>query len=73
MKRIGLRFAVPFTAVALACGFGSQATLNAQTVTTEETGTSNKVNVYRGVVVDDEGEPLPGVTVSVVGKQGLAT
>lgn len=73
MRKIGLRFAVPFTALALVCGFSGTATVNAQTVKTEETGTSNKANVYRGVVVDDEGEPLPGVTVSVVGKPGLAT
>ena len=72
MKRIGLRIAVPVAALALVCGFSGTAPLSAQTVSTE-TGTSNKVNVYRGVVIDDEGEPLPGVTVSIVGKQGLAT
>ena len=27
--------------------------------------------MYRGVVIDDEGEPLPGVSVTVVGQKGL--
>ncbi len=29
-----------------------------------------KLNYFRGVVIDDEDEPLPGVTVMVVGKKG---
>lgn len=33
-------------------------------------GTSGSV-VYRGVVIDDEGEPLPGVTVRVKGSKGV--
>ncbi|WP_301748419.1 carboxypeptidase-like regulatory domain-containing protein, partial [uncultured Duncaniella sp.] len=42
----------------------------AQTIT--GTGTENtKISVYRGVVIDDEGEPLPGVSVTVVGQKGL--
>ena len=29
-----------------------------------------KLNYFRGVVIDDEDEPLPGVTVMIVGKKG---
>ena len=29
-----------------------------------------KLSYFRGVVIDDEDEPLPGVTVMVVGKKG---
>lgn len=29
--------------------------------------------MYRGVVIDDEGEPLPGVAVTVLGQKGLGT
>ncbi len=30
-----------------------------------------KLNYFRGVVIDDEDEPLPGVTVMVVGKRAV--
>ena len=49
---------------------GGVRSAEAQTVT--DTGTENtKISVYRGVVIDDEGEPLPGVSVTVVGQKGL--
>ncbi|WP_302575252.1 SusC/RagA family TonB-linked outer membrane protein [uncultured Duncaniella sp.] len=49
---------------------GGVRSAEAQTVT--GTGTENtKISVYRGVVIDDEGEPLPGVSVTVVGQKGL--
>ncbi len=44
----------------------------AQTVTARGTEDS-KISVYRGVVIDDEGDPLPGVSITIVGKKGLGT
>lgn len=32
-----------------------------------------KLNYFRGIVIDDENEPLPGVTVMIVGKKGNGT
>ena len=46
--------------------------LGAQTVTPRGTEDA-KISVYRGVVIDDEGDPLPGVSITIVGKKGLGT
>ncbi len=68
MSKIGMRFAAPLAVICLILG-GVKPT-EAQTIT--GTGTENtKISVYRGVVIDDEGEPLPGVSVTVVGQKGL--
>lgn len=44
--------------------------LYAQTVTTA--GRGERISTIRGVVIDDEDEPLPGATVTIVGKGGSA-
>jgi len=44
---------------------------NAQSVST--TGEGEKLSTIRGVVIDDEDEPLPGATVMIVGKKTSAT
>ncbi|WP_289300594.1 SusC/RagA family TonB-linked outer membrane protein [Duncaniella freteri] len=68
MSKIGMRFAAPLAVICLILGGVKPA--EAQTIT--GTGTENtKISVYRGVVIDDEGEPLPGVSVTVVGQKGL--
>ncbi|WP_289825358.1 carboxypeptidase-like regulatory domain-containing protein, partial [uncultured Duncaniella sp.] len=68
MSKIGMRFAAPLAVMCLILGGVKPA--EAQTIT--GTGTENtKISVYRGVVIDDEGEPLPGVSVTVVGQKGL--
>ncbi len=36
-------------------------------------GSGEKLNYFRGLVIDDENEPLPGVTVMIVGKKGNGT
>lgn len=65
-----MRLAAPITVLCLLTGGIN--TLKAQTVT--GTGTeSTQTSVYRGVVIDDEGEPLPGVSVTIVGHKGLGT
>ncbi len=59
-----------FTAFCLLSGGVNS--LVAQTVTARGTEDS-KISVYRGVVIDDEGDPLPGVSITIVGKKGLGT
>lgn len=41
--------------------------------TSAATGGGEKLSTIRGVVIDDEDEPLPGATVTIVGKKGTAT
>ena len=69
MKRIRMLLTASFTAFCLLSGVNS---LVAQTVTASGTEDS-KISVYRGVVIDDEGDPLPGVSITIVGKKGLGT
>lgn len=61
-----MRFSAILTAVFLALG-GVQP-IEAQSVAQAE---STKTNVYRGVVVDEDDEPLPGVTVKVKGGKAV--
>ncbi|WP_286531373.1 carboxypeptidase-like regulatory domain-containing protein, partial [Duncaniella freteri] len=68
MSKIGMRFAASLAVICLY--MGGVNLIDAQTVTTAE---STKNNVYRGVVIDEEGEPLPGVSVIVVGKKAIGT
>lgn len=68
MSKIGMRFAASLAVICLYTGGVNP--IDAQTVTTAE---STKNNVYRGVVIDEEGEPLPGVSVIVVGKKAIGT
>ena len=43
-------------------------------VTVAQTGTSkNENHYYRGVVVDEENEPLPGVSITVKGMERTGT
>ena len=60
MSKIGMRFAASLAVICLYTGGVNL--IDAQTVTTAE---STKNNVYRGVVIDEEGEPLPGVSVKI--------
>ena len=70
MKRIRMLLTASFTAFCLLSGGVNS--LVAQTVTARGTEDS-KISVYRGVVIDDEGDPLPGVSITIVGKKGLGT
>lgn len=70
MKRIRMLLTASFTAFCLLSGGVNS--LVAQTVTASGTEDS-KISVYRGVVIDDEGDPLPGVSITIVGKKGLGT
>lgn len=70
MKRIRMLLTASFTAFCLLSGGINS--LVAQTVTARGTEES-KISVYRGVVIDDEGDPLPGVSITIVGKKGLGT
>lgn len=70
MKRIRMLLTASFTAFCLLPGGVNS--LVAQTVTASGTEDS-KISVYRGVVIDDEGDPLPGVSITIVGKKGLGT
>lgn len=70
MKRIRMLLTASFTAFCLLSG--GVKSLVAQTVTARGTEDS-KISVYRGVVIDDEGDPLPGVSITIVGKKGLGT
>ncbi len=58
-----MRFSAIFTAVFLALGGANS--IEAQSVVMSD---NPKTVVYRGEVIDEEGEPLPGVTVSIKGK-----
>lgn len=61
-----MRFSAILTATYLALG-GAQP-IEAQSVVQTE---NSKTNVYRGVVVDEDDEPLPGVTVKVKGGKAV--
>ncbi len=41
--------------------------------TSTATGGGEKLSTIRGVVIDDDDEPLPGATVMIVGKKGTGT
>ena len=58
-----MRFSAIFAAVFLALGGANS--IEAQSVVMSD---NPKTVVYRGEVIDEEGEPLPGVTVSIKGK-----
>lgn len=61
-----MRFSAIFTAVFLALGGANS--IEAQSVVQTE---NTKTNVYRGVVVDEDDEPMPGVTVKVKGGKAV--
>lgn len=67
MRKNGVRFLVLFFVFFL---IGGVELAVAQTVTGQG---EKKVNYYRGTVVDDDDEPLPGVSVMVAGKKGIGT
>lgn len=68
MRKIGMRLTAPLAVLCLL--MGGVKPLDAQTVTPEGTA-DTKISVYRGTVIDDEGEPLPGVSITVPGQKGL--
>lgn len=67
MKKNRVRLLVLFL---LALLMGGGQVVVAQTVSGQGT---QKTNYFRGTVVDDEDEPLAGVTVVVAGKKGVGT
>lgn len=68
MRKIGMRLTAPLAVLCLL--MGGIKPLDAQTVTPAGTA-DTKISVYRGTVIDDEGEPLPGVSITVPGQKGL--
>ena len=64
MRKIGMRLTAPLAVLCLL--MGGIKPLDAQTVTPAGTA-DTKISVYRGTVIDDEGEPLPGVSITVPG------
>lgn len=71
MRKIKMRLTAPIAVLCLLT-MGGVKPAEAQTVTAAATE-SARISVYRGVVIDDEGEPLPGVSITVPGQKGLGT
>lgn len=65
MRKIKMRLTAPIAVLCLLT-MGGVKPAEAQTVTAAATE-SARISVYRGVVIDDEGEPLPGVSITVPG------